>query len=233
MRKSFFLRFGECVCSSFWGWMSYSQKVHFYLTADNFNQCHFIPFLLQCDGLPLILSNLLFLKHGYTLILCVYVYICIFICIYFSIHTYIYIYMHINIYNYSSVTQSCLTLCEPMDCLFKLMSTESVIPSNHLILCRPILLLPWIFPSIRVFSNKSALSFRWPKYCSFSISPFNEYSGLISFRIDWFDHRAVQGTLKNLLHHHSSQGTITGHSAFFMVQLSNPYITTGKTHSFG
>ena len=224
MRKSFFLRFGECVCSSFWGWMSYSQKVHFYLTADNFNQCHFIPFLLQCDGLPLILSNLLFLKHGYTLILCVYVYICIFICIYFSIHTYIYIYMHINIYNYSSVTQSCLTLCEPMDCLFKLMSTESVIPSNHLILCRPILLLPWIFPSIRVFSNESAVRIRWPKYWSFSfnISPSSEHPGLISFRMDWLDLLAVQGTLESLLQNHSSKASILWCSAFFIVQLSHP-----------
>ena len=170
MRKSFFLRFGKCICSPFWGWMSYSQKVHFYLTAGNFNQCHFIPFLSQCDGFPLILANLLFLKHGYTLIL----YVNIYIHIYFSIHTHIYIYMHINIYNYSSIAQSCLTLCDPMDCLFKLMFTESVMPSNHLILCGPILLLPWISPSIRVFSNKSALRFRWPKYWSFSISPSNE-----------------------------------------------------------
>ena len=110
------------------------------------------------------------------------------------------------------------------------MSIESVIPSNHLILCRPLLLLPSISPSIRVFSTESALHMRWPKYWSFSfsISPSNEYSGLISFRIDWFD-LAVQGTLKSLLQHHSSKASILRHSAFFMVQLSHPYVTTGKT----
>ena len=103
-------------------------------------------------------------------------------------------------------------------------------PSNHLILCHP-LLLPSIFPSIRVFSNESARRIRWPKYWSFdfSISPSNEYSGLIYFRIDWFDLHAVQGTLKSLLQHHSSKASILWSSAFFMVQLSNPYITTGKT----
>ena len=109
--------------------------------------------------------------------------------------------------------------------------TESVIPSNHLILCRPLLLLPSIFPSIRVFSNKSALSIRWPKYWSFSfsISPANEYSRLISFRMDWLDLLAVRGTLKSLLQHHSSKALIFWHSAFFIVQLSHPYMTTGKT----
>ena len=115
--------------------------------------------------------------------------------------------------------------------LFKPMSIESVIPSNHLILCHPLLLLPSIFPSIRVFSNESALRIRWPKYWSFSISisPSNEYSGLISFRMDWLDLLAAQGTLKSLLQHHSSKASIFHHSAFFTVQLSHPYMTTGKT----
>ena len=115
--------------------------------------------------------------------------------------------------------------------LVKLRSIELVMPSNNLILCRPLLLLPSIFPSIKVFSNESALCIRWPKYWSFSfsISPSNEYSGLISFRIDWFDLLAVQGTLKSLLQHHNSKASILRHSAFFMVQLSHPYMTTGKT----
>ena len=110
------------------------------------------------------------------------------------------------------------------------MSIESVMPSNHLILCHP-LLLPSIFPNNRVFSNESALHIRWPKYWSFSfnISPSNDYSGLISFTIDWFDLLAVQGTLKNLLQHHSSKASILQRSAFFTVQLSHPYMTTGKT----
>ena len=113
----------------------------------------------------------------------------------------------------------------------KLMAIESVMPSNHLILCCPLLLLPSIFPSIRVFSNESVLHIRWPKYWSFSfsISPSNEYSGLISFRIDWFDLLAVQGTLKSLLQHHSSKASILQHSAFHMIQLSHPNRTTGKT----
>ena len=101
-------------------------------------------------------------------------------------------------------------------------------PSSHLVLCRPLLLPPSIFPSIRVFSNESALCNRWSKYWSFSISPANEYSGLISFRIDWFHLLAVQGTLKSLLQHHSSKASILRCSAFFMVQLSHPYVTTGK-----
>ena len=115
--------------------------------------------------------------------------------------------------------------------LFKLISTESVMPSNQLILCCPLLLLPSIFPSIRVFSNESALCIRWPKYWSFSfnISPSSEYSGLISFRIDWLDLLAVQGTLKSLLQHHSSKASIHWCSAFFIVQLSHSYMTTGKT----
>ena len=110
------------------------------------------------------------------------------------------------------------------------MSTESVMPSNHLILCWPLLLLPSIFPSIRVFSKESVLHIRWPHYWSFSftISPSNEYSGLISFRIDQFDLLTVQGTLKSLLQHHSSKASILQCSAFFMVQLSHPYMTTRK-----
>ena len=132
------------------------------------------------------------------------------------------------------VTWSRLTLCDLMDCsitgfpvfhifwsLLKFMSTESVMPSNHLIFCCPLLLLPSIFPSLKIFSNESALHIRWPKYWnfSFSINPFNEYSRLISFRIDWFDHRLVQGTLQSLLQHHSSKASILQCSAFFMVQL--------------
>ena len=133
---------------------------------------------------------------------------------------------------FSSVPQLCLTLCNPMDysmpdfpilhtnsqSLLKLMFIESVMPSNHLIICRP-LLLPSIFRSIRVFSNESSLHIRWLKYWrfSFSISPSNEYSGLISFRVDWFDFLAVQGTFKNFLQHHSSKASILQHSTFFMV----------------
>ena len=113
--------------------------------------------------------------------------------------------------------------------LFKLISMESVIPSNHVTLCCPLLLLPSIFPSIRVFSNESALQIRWPKYWSFSISPSSEYSGLISFRINCFDLLDVQGTLKSLLQHHSLKASILQYSAFFMIQFSHPYMTTGKT----
>ena len=109
---------------------------------------------------------------------------------------------------------------------------KSVMPSNHLILCCLLLLLPSIFPSNRVFSSESALHIRWPKYWSFSISPSNKYSGLISFRMDWFDLLAVRGTLKSLLQHHNSKASILQHSAFFMVRLSHPYMTTGKSHSF-
>ena len=145
---------------------------------------------------------------------------------------------------FSPVTQSCPTLCDPMDCttpgfpvhhqprnLLKCMSIESVMPSNHLILCHPLKLLPSIFPRIRVFSNESTLHIRWPKYWSFSlsVSPSNEYVGLISFRMDWLDLLAFQGTLMSLLQHHSSKASIIRHSAFFMVQLSHLYMTTGKT----
>jgi len=111
------------------------------------------------------------------------------------------------------------------------MSIESVMPFSHLILCRPLLVLPSIFPSIRVFSNESALHIRWPKYWSFSfnISPTNEHPGLISFRMDWLDLLVVQGTLESLLQHHSSKASILRHSAFFIIQLSHPYVTTRKT----
>ena len=150
---------------------------------------------------------------------------------------------HISV-KFSSIAQLCPTLCNPINVahqlslsitnswrLLKLMSIESVMPSNHFILCCPLLLLPSIFPSIKVFSNVSALCISWPKYWSFSfsISPSNEYSGLISFRMDWLDLLAVQGSLKSFLQHHSSKASILWHSAFFTVQFSHPYMTTGKT----
>ena len=113
--------------------------------------------------------------------------------------------------------------------LLKLMSFESVKPSNHLVLCLPFLLLPSIFPSIKVFSNELGPHIRWPKYWRFSISPSDEYSGLVSFSMDWFDLLAVKGTLKSLLQHHSSKASILWCSAFFMIQLSQLYMTTGKT----
>ena len=141
-----------------------------------------------------------------------------------------------------SVVQSCLTLATPWTAarqvslsftisqnFLKLILNEWVMPSNHLILWRPLLLLPSIFPCIRVFPSKLALLIGWPKYWSFSISLSNEYSGLISFRIDWFDLLAVQGTLKSLLQHHSSKVSVLRYSAFFMVQLSHLYMTTAKT----
>ena len=149
-----------------------------------------------------------------------------------------------DLVKFSSVTQSCPTRCDPMNrsipcCLFitntrslpKFMSIESVMPSSHLILCLPLLLLPPIPPSIRVFCNESTLRIRWPKYwsISLSISPSNEHPGLISFRMDWSDLLAVQGTLKSLLQHHSSKTSILQCSAFFTVQLSHPYMTTGET----
>ena len=142
-----------------------------------------------------------------------------------------------------SVTQLCPTLCDPMDYslpglpvhhqlleLLKLMSIESVMPSNHLILSHLLLLLPSIFPSIKVFSNELALRIRWPKYWSFSfsISTSNEYSELISLRMDWLYLLAVQGTLKSLFQHHNSKTSVLWHSGFFMVQLSHPYMATGK-----
>ena len=145
---------------------------------------------------------------------------------------------------FSSVAQSCLTLCNPMNCSLpglplhhqlrnslRLTSIESVMPSSYLILCRPLLLLPPIPPSIRVFSNESTLLMRWPKYWtfSFSIIPSKEIPGLNSFRMDWLDLLAVQGTLKSFLQHHSSKASILRCSAFFTVQLSHLYMTNGKT----
>ena len=145
---------------------------------------------------------------------------------------------------FSSLAQSCPTLCDPMNCstpglpvitnswsALKLTSIESVMPSNYLILCHPLLLLPPIPPSIRVFCNESPLRMRWPNYRTFSFStiPSKEHPGLISFRMDWFDLLAVQGTLKSLLQHHSSKASILQRSAFFTVQLSHPYMSTGKT----
>ena len=131
---------------------------------------------------------------------------------------------------WTSARQAFLSITDPQS-LPKLMSIESLMPSNHLILCHPLLLLPSIFPSIRVLSNESALHIRWLKYWSFSfsISPSNEYSGLFAFRMDWLDLLAVQGTLKSLLQHHSSKASILRFSAFFVVQLSNQYVTTGQT----
>ena len=119
--------------------------------------------------------------------------------------------------------------------LLKLTSIDSVIPSNHLILCHPLLLQPSVFPSIRVFSNESTLRMRWPKYWSFSfsISPSNEHPGLISFRMDWLDLLAVQGTLQSLLQHHSSKAPILQRSALFIVQLSHPHTTSGKITGYG
>ena len=154
------------------------------------------------------------------------------------------IYPGISWVELSSVTESCPTLCNPMDCSTPGLPVHHQLPGftqthvhwvsdaiQDLILCHPLLLPPSIFPSIRVFSNESVLHIRWPKYWSFnfSISPYNEYSGLISFSVDSFDLLAVQGTLKSLLQHHSS---ILHHLACFMVQLSHPYMTTGKTIAF-
>ena len=148
-----------------------------------------------------------------------------------------------SVAQFSSVAQLCPALCDPMDCSTpgfpvhrQLLEPPrshvywSVMPSNHLILCYPFLLLPSVFPSITVFSNESVLCIRWPKYWSFSssVSPSNKHSGLISFRMDWLDFLAYQGTLKSLLQHHSSKASILWHSAFFMVQLSHPYMPTGK-----
>ena len=149
--------------------------------------------------------------------------------------------MELILFHFSSVAQSCLTLCNPMDCNTPGLPVHHQLPvySNscpssrwcHLILCHPLLLLPSLFPSIRVFSNESVLRIRWLNYWSFSfsISPSNEYSGLISFRMDWLDLLVVQGTLKSLLQYHSSKASILQCSAFFIVQLSHPYVATGKT----
>ena len=133
----------------------------------------------------------------------------------------------------TAVCQASLSITNSWSVL-KLMSIKSVMPSNHLILCYPLLPPPSIIPGIRVFSSESAVRIRWPKYWSFSfnICPSNEYSGLISFRMDWLDLLAVQGTLKSLLHHHSSKASILQSSSFFIVQLSHPYMITGKTIAF-
>ena len=133
---------------------------------------------------------------------------------------------------WTAACQASLSFTNPWS-LLKLMSIELVMPSNHLIFCHPLILLPSIFPSIRVFSNESVFHIRWPKYWSFSfsISPSNEYSGLTSFRTDWLDLLAVQGTLQSLLQHHSSKASILHPSAFFRVQLSHPYMTTGKAEA--
>ena len=149
--------------------------------------------------------------------------------------------IEISSVHFSSFAQSSLTLrphglqdslsITNSQSLLKPLSIESVMPSNHLIFCHPLFLLPSFFPSIRIFSNESALRIRWPKYWifSFNFSPSSEYSRLISFRMDWLDHLAVQGTFKSLLQHHSSKAPILQCSAFFIVQLSHPYMTTGKT----
>ena len=154
------------------------------------------------------------------------------------------IYFYLSAFCCYSVTQSCPTLCNSMDCstlgftisqsLLKLMSIELMMPSNHLTLCHPFLLLLSIFPSIRLFSNELVLHIRWPEYWSFSISPSNEYSGLISFRIDSFELPAVQRTFKSLLQYHGSKASVLEHSAFFfMVQLSHPHMTTGTAICIG
>ena len=138
---------------------------------------------------------------------------------------------HVRLFEtpWTAARQASLSITNPQS-LPKLMSIEPVMPSNHIILCCPLLLLPSIFPSIRDFSNESVLHIRWPKYWgfNFSFSPSNEYSGLISFRMDWLDLLAVQGTLKSLLQQHSSKASILQCSAFFTIQLSHPYMTTGK-----
>ena len=165
-------------------------------------------------------------------------------CVLISLKTLQLLLMLAFVVQFSSVVQSCQNLCGPMDCSTPGFPVHQKHPEfaqthvlrvsdgiNHLILSHPLLLLPSIFPSIRVFSNDSVLRIRWPKYWNFSISPSNEYSGLISFRIALFDLPAVQGTLKSLLQHHSSKASILQCSAFFMVQLSHPYMTIGKTRA--
>ena len=178
----------------------------------------------------------------YYIFICMYIYVCMYVCIYMGV--YYTLYIHVCMYQsvqfsrsvmsdsatpWTAALQTSLSITNSWS-LIKLMSIESVMPSNHLILCH-LLLLPSIFPRIRVFSNESVLHIRWPKYWSFSfgISPSNEYSGLISFRMDWLDLLAVQGTLKSLLQHHSSKASICQHSAFFIVHLSHSYMTTGET----
>ena len=151
-----------------------------------------------------------------------------------SIHTHQSVQLLSHVRLFATIARQASLSITNLQILLKLMSIPSVTPSNHLILCCLLLLLPSIFPSIRVFSNELVLHIRWSKYwsSSFSISPSNEYSGLICSRTDWLDLPAVQGTLKSLLQHHSSKASILQHSAFFMVQLSHPYMTTGKTIAF-
>ena len=150
----------------------------------------------------------------------------------YYIHSSVQSLSHIRLFGtpWTAARQASLSITNSWS-LLKLMSIQSVMPSSHLILCRPLLLLPSILPSIRVFSNESALRIRWSKDWSFrfSISPYSEHPGLISFRMDWLDLLAVQGTLKSLLQHHSSRASILRHSAFFIVQLSHPYMIIGKT----
>ena len=159
------------------------------------------------------------------------------VCVYISQIVYLNIYSSVQLLSrvkffatsWTAAHQASLSITNSQSSL-KPMSIESVMPSNHLIFCRPLLFLPSIFPRIRVFSNESVLHIRWPKYWSFSfINSSNEYSGLISFMMDWLDLLTVQGTLKSLLQHHSSKASILRRSAFFIVQLSHPYMTTGKT----
>ena len=158
-------------------------------------------------------------------------------CVYISQIVYLNIYSSVQLLSrvkffatsWTAAHQASLSITNSQSSL-KPMSIESVMPSNHLIFCRPLLFLPSIFPRIRVLSNESVLHIRWPKYWSFSfINSSNEYSGLISFMMDWLDLLTVQGTLKSLLQHHSSKASILRRSAFFIVQLSHPYMTTGKT----
>ena len=186
-----------------------------------FTACYFLVFLLYCFFFLLLLSDKCSLYFGYL------------------INHFLPDYQFNSVQSLSlsdsatpwtAACQASLSITNSQS-LPKRMSTESVMPSNHLILCHPLLLPSSIFPSIRVFSSESVLCIRWPKFWSFSfsISPSNEYSGLISFRMDWLDLVEVQGTLKSLLQHHSSEVSILWRSAFFTVQLSNPYMTTGKT----
>ena len=177
----------------------------------------------------------------------VYVFICLYTCkythgyIHIDTHTYIFVLVQLLsrvqlfVAPKTAAYQASLSITNSQS-LLQLMCIHSVMPSNHLMLCRPLLLLPSIFPNIRVFPNESVFHIRWPKYWSFSfsISPSKKHSGLISFRIDWFDLLAVQGTLKNLLQHHSSKASILWHSAFCMVQVSHPYKSSShwESHSF-
>ena len=182
-------------------------------------QCPYWPPGEGVQGSSLILFLSSYTSHGRVLNWCVQ---------FSSVQSLSHVRLFVN--PWTTACQASLSITNPRS-LPKLMSIELVIPSNHLVLCRPLLLLPSIFPNIRVFSSESALRIRWPKYWSFSfnISPSNEYSGLIFFRMDWLDLLAVQGTLKSLRQHHSSKASILLHSAFFIVQLSHPYMTTGKT----